>query len=219
MAEEATRWGGELWAIADLVRPMAVRVAATLRLADHIAAGTRTADALAAAVGADRDAPGRVLGHLVSAGVLSRAETGAYGLTSLGEHLRDDHPDGVRRWDRSGGCSPVSSTTGPTRTPFASCDGASTRPRHRGRPAHALLRPRPRPHPRPATRWLRQPAFRSARSYQLAHDRSARCAHRTESPRPDANQRHFRVIGGHESAVGSPRWGRAVRVGRGRGGR
>ncbi|MFC7485072.1 hypothetical protein ACFQX7_40430 [Luedemannella flava] len=28
-----------LWAAADLVTPMAIRVAATLRLADHIAAG------------------------------------------------------------------------------------------------------------------------------------------------------------------------------------
>ena len=39
MAEEESRWGGALWAAADLVTPMAVRVAATLRLADHIAAG------------------------------------------------------------------------------------------------------------------------------------------------------------------------------------
>ncbi|TDC42264.1 HIT family protein [Actinomadura sp. KC345] len=39
MGEGETRWGGELWAAADLVTPMAIRVAATLRLADHIAAG------------------------------------------------------------------------------------------------------------------------------------------------------------------------------------
>ena len=37
MAEAATGWGGGLWAAADLVTPMAIRVAATLRLADHIA--------------------------------------------------------------------------------------------------------------------------------------------------------------------------------------
>ena len=43
MADDTTGWGGTLWAAADLVTPMAVRVAATLRLADHIAAGTRTA--------------------------------------------------------------------------------------------------------------------------------------------------------------------------------
>jgi hypothetical protein len=98
MTEEATGWGGGLCAAADLVTPMAIRVAATLRLADHIAAGRQTAEALAAAVDADRDALGRLLGHLVTAGVLSRAGTGTYALTALGEHLRDDDPDGVRPW-------------------------------------------------------------------------------------------------------------------------
>jgi hypothetical protein len=53
MAEEATGWGGRLWAAADLVTPMAIRVAATLRLADHIAAGRQTTEALAAVVDAD----------------------------------------------------------------------------------------------------------------------------------------------------------------------
>jgi hypothetical protein len=98
MAEEATGWGGRLWAAADLVTPMAIRVAATLRLADHIAAGAQTTEALAAAVDADGDALGRLLGHLVTAGVLSRAGPGTYGLTALGEHLRDDDPAGVRPW-------------------------------------------------------------------------------------------------------------------------
>jgi len=87
-----------LWAAADLVTPMAIRVAATLRLADHIAAGTRTAGALADAVGADPDALDRLMGHLVTADVLSRPADGAYGLTELGEQLRDDHPDGTRPW-------------------------------------------------------------------------------------------------------------------------
>ncbi|HEX7659857.1 MAG TPA: methyltransferase [Pseudonocardiaceae bacterium] len=98
MADDTTGWGGTLWAAADLVTPMAVRVAATLRLADHIAAGTRTAEALAQAVDADPDALGRVLRHLVTAGVLSRDDTGGYRLTGLGEQLRDDHPDGIRVW-------------------------------------------------------------------------------------------------------------------------
>lgn len=96
MSDDATGWGGELWAAADLLTPMAIRVAATLRLADHIVAGRRTADALAAATDADPDALARVLRHLVSAGVLSDTETGEYGLTALGEHLRDDEPGGVR---------------------------------------------------------------------------------------------------------------------------
>jgi len=98
MGEEASAWGGEIWAAADLVTPMAIRVAATLRLADHIGAGVVTAEALAAAVDADRDALGRLLGHLVTAGVLTRAAGGGYGLTPLGEQLRADHPGGVRAW-------------------------------------------------------------------------------------------------------------------------
>jgi hypothetical protein len=91
-------WGGGLWAAADLATPMAIRVAATMRLADHIAAGTQTTDALAEAVNADRDALGRVMDHLVTAGVLARTGEAAYSLTGLGEHLRDDDPSGVRPW-------------------------------------------------------------------------------------------------------------------------
>jgi len=71
MSDEATAWGGQLWAVADLVTPMTVRVAATLRLADHIAAGRNTVEALAVAVDADPDALGRVMAHLVTAGVLT----------------------------------------------------------------------------------------------------------------------------------------------------
>ena len=92
------RWGGELWAAADLLTPMTVRVAATLRLADHIAGGARTAEALAAAAGADRDALARLLGHLVTAGVLTPPEDGAHGLTPMGEQLRDSAPGGLRAW-------------------------------------------------------------------------------------------------------------------------
>lgn len=98
MGDEASGWGGALWAAADLVTPMAIRVAATLRLADQIAAGTRTDEALAAAAHAEPDALRRLLGHLVTAGVVSRAETGDYRLTGLGEQLRDDAPGGLRAW-------------------------------------------------------------------------------------------------------------------------
>ena len=97
MTEETTGWGGALWAAADLVTPMTIRVAATLRLADHITAGHTTAEALAGTVNADPDALGRVLNHLVTAGVLTRAGAD-YGLTGLGAQLRDDHPDGLRAW-------------------------------------------------------------------------------------------------------------------------
>jgi hypothetical protein len=82
--------------LADLVTPMAVRVAATLRIADHISRGTRTAAALAESVSADADALDRVLRHLVTAGVLRRDGSGRYGLTPSGEALRADHPSGTR---------------------------------------------------------------------------------------------------------------------------
>ncbi len=54
---------------ADLITPMAIRVAATLRLADHIAAGKRSADELALAAGADPDGVERLMRHLVEEGV------------------------------------------------------------------------------------------------------------------------------------------------------
>jgi len=85
-----------LWELADLVTPMALRVAATLRIADRIAQGTNTAPALAAAAGADADAFERLLRHLVTAGVLSHGDAREYGVTPLGEALRDDHPSGLR---------------------------------------------------------------------------------------------------------------------------
>jgi hypothetical protein len=96
MAEETTARGGGLWAAADLVTPMAVRVAATLRLADHIAAGTRTAGALAEAVHADQDALGRLMDHLVTAGVLSSNGPDAYDLTTMGRYLCEGEPEGMR---------------------------------------------------------------------------------------------------------------------------
>jgi hypothetical protein len=40
MVQEET-WGGPLWAAADLITPMAVRVAATLRVADAITAAAQ----------------------------------------------------------------------------------------------------------------------------------------------------------------------------------
>jgi hypothetical protein len=85
-----------LWAMADLVTPMAVRVAATLRIADHVGSGPRTAAELADEVGADADALDRVLRRLAEAGVLTRDGSGRYSLTALGEVLRVEHPARLR---------------------------------------------------------------------------------------------------------------------------
>lgn len=84
-----------LWAMAHLGTPMAVRVAATLGIADQLAAGVRTAPELARAVEADPDALERLLRYLAARGVFSRTETGEYELTALGEPLRSDHPAGL----------------------------------------------------------------------------------------------------------------------------
>ena len=82
--------------MADLATPMAVRVVATLRIADHITRGLRTAPELAEAANANADALDRVLRHLAKAGLFSRDESGRYSLTARGERLRDDHPAGMR---------------------------------------------------------------------------------------------------------------------------
>lgn len=87
-----------LYGLIDLISPMAVRVAATLRLADRIAAGTSALPELAAEVGADPDALGRLLHYLAARGVFAGPEPGRFALTGSAEPLRDDHPDRLRSW-------------------------------------------------------------------------------------------------------------------------
>jgi hypothetical protein len=82
--------------MSDLVTPMALRVAATLRVADHLAGGPRSAEQLAGAAGVDRDAMDRLLRHLAKVGVLSRDDEARYALTPDAEPLRDDHRSGLR---------------------------------------------------------------------------------------------------------------------------
>jgi hypothetical protein len=82
--------------MADLVTPMALRVAATLRLADHITRGAGTAAALASATGADPSALRQLLGHLVTVGILEREGEDGWRLTERGEVLRDDDEAQVR---------------------------------------------------------------------------------------------------------------------------
>nr|WP_236003639.1 methyltransferase [Nonomuraea antri] len=86
----------ELAALADLTVPMAIRTAAALRLADHVAGGADTAEALARASASDRDAVGRLMRHLIHAGVFARDGAGRYLLTALSECLRQAHPSAAR---------------------------------------------------------------------------------------------------------------------------
>jgi 2,7-dihydroxy-5-methyl-1-naphthoate 7-O-methyltransferase len=91
-----------LSAMADLVTPMAIRVAATLRLADRLDR-PRTAAELADEVGADPDALARLMRHLAAAGLLRRDDNGGFLPTELGACLRDTHPAGLRAaWDIDG---------------------------------------------------------------------------------------------------------------------
>ncbi|MEV0829585.1 methyltransferase [Nonomuraea rubra] len=85
-----------LWALAHLGTPMALRVAATLRIADRLAKAPGTGKELAGAVGADPGALERLMRYLAARGVFRRDPSGAYTLTPLGEELREDHPAGMR---------------------------------------------------------------------------------------------------------------------------
>lgn len=78
----------------NLVTKEAVGVIVALGIPDLVAAGTGTVAALADKTGADPDALGRVLRHLVANGILVEREPGVVALSDAGELLRSDHPDG-----------------------------------------------------------------------------------------------------------------------------
>lgn len=82
----------DLAALADLCTPWCVRVAATLRIADLIAAGTSGIRDLAAQAGCDAGALDRVLRHLVSMGVFEQAAPGTFALNEAAEGLRGTSP-------------------------------------------------------------------------------------------------------------------------------
>jgi SAM-dependent methyltransferase len=87
-----------LLGLADLVTPMAVRVAATLRVVDHLRAGTTDPAALAEATGTDADALLRLLRHLAAVGVLAETAPGRFAPTEVGDLLADGHPAMQRSW-------------------------------------------------------------------------------------------------------------------------
>ncbi|MFG3254752.1 methyltransferase [Streptomyces sp. NPDC048172] len=100
MTQDSRRPRGtsEVWDAADLVTPMAVRVAATLHLADHIGEAAAPLPLLAERTGTQPRLLKRLLDHLVNADVLTEPEPGAYGLTATGEQLRGDFPGCPRDW-------------------------------------------------------------------------------------------------------------------------
>lgn len=88
----------KLYELTDLITPMAIRVAATLRVADRIASGLTTLTELAAEVKAEPDALGRLLRYLAARGVFAEPEPGQFALTGSAEPLLDDHPEKIRAW-------------------------------------------------------------------------------------------------------------------------
>ncbi|MEV0237115.1 methyltransferase [Nonomuraea sp. NPDC050786] len=87
----------DLAAMADLLGPFAIRVAATLRLADHMAAGVTTGAGLAKQVGAHPATLKKLLRYLVSRGVFRWSQERGYEVTDLGAPLLEDAPGSVRR--------------------------------------------------------------------------------------------------------------------------
>jgi DNA-binding transcriptional ArsR family regulator len=75
-----------------------LHVAAALGIADLLADGPRSADNLAAAIGAHRPSLYRVLRLLTGAGVLREEADGRFALTVLGGTLGSEGPDSVRDW-------------------------------------------------------------------------------------------------------------------------
>ena len=100
-----------------------VYVAAKLGIADLLAAGPCTSDALAAAANAHPAALRRILRHLVLLNILTEEADGAFGLTPLGACLQSDVPGSQRGWAILAGeeFAPASCTAGTTSTASPSC--------------------------------------------------------------------------------------------------
>ena len=76
--------------ILDAWSAQAITAAAELGIADALADGPLTADELAAAVGADPDAVGRLLRALIGRGIFRQRRDGRYELNPLADALRRD---------------------------------------------------------------------------------------------------------------------------------
>ncbi len=87
-----------LLGLTRLGEPWAVRVAATLRLADLLSSESRPVGDLAASSDADPDALGRLLRFLVVRGLFAEPAPGLFALNDAARLLLDDHPGHMRRW-------------------------------------------------------------------------------------------------------------------------
>ena len=79
----------DLHGLADLATPWCLRVAVTLRAAEHIRDGRTSADDIAAAASCDADYLGRVLTHLASMGVFDVCPDGTFAINETSSKLLD----------------------------------------------------------------------------------------------------------------------------------
>jgi SAM-dependent methyltransferase len=86
----------------DLVTPMAMRVAATMRLADLMpddgSGESAPVAELAGRAGADPDALARMLRHLAAHGVFTEPRPGEFAVNATAAPLRSGHPASMRSW-------------------------------------------------------------------------------------------------------------------------
>ena len=85
-----------LMMISGLWLSQSLGATARLGIADKIAAGPKTSEEIASAVGANPDATHRLMRALASIGVFCDVGGGRFGLTELGATLRSDVPSSVR---------------------------------------------------------------------------------------------------------------------------
>lgn len=88
----------DLTMMSDLVTPWAIRVVATLRVADAMDRGHRRLEALAKECGAQPDPLRRVLRYLVRRGLFAEPEPDHFALRPPGELLREHAPFSMRAW-------------------------------------------------------------------------------------------------------------------------
>jgi 2,7-dihydroxy-5-methyl-1-naphthoate 7-O-methyltransferase len=79
----------DLSALVDLCTPWCIHVVATLRIADHIAAGIDQIDDLAVTAGCDPSVLHSVLGHLAGKGVFTEPAPGQFALNKAAQGLLD----------------------------------------------------------------------------------------------------------------------------------
>lgn len=86
--------------IGGYMASQALRLAAELKIADHIHAGTDTSATLAEATGSHEPSLHRLLRMLAAVGITTEPEPGRFGLTAVGEQLRSDSPDSLWAFTR-----------------------------------------------------------------------------------------------------------------------